>query len=694
MSGPAGRTAAVTTPRPRDEPPALELPGLVRDKVAEGRAKARATRARKQAEAEITDRLPVAQLLLDLQPAHLDRTFDYAVPTSMADTAVPGARVKVRFAGQDADGFVLARLDGSDHEGRLSPLKRVVSPEPVLRADVAGLAGELAERYAGTRSDVLRLAVPPRHAAVEKETPPPVPPAAPFQPAAGEAAWAGHEPGAAFLRHLASGGSPRAVWHAAAGTDWAGALAHAVAAVGASGRGAVVCVPDRKDVDRLSAALDRVLGAGQHVALTADSGPAARYRAFLAVSRGAVRVAIGTRAAAFAPVHDLGLVAIWDDGDDLLAEPRAPYPHARETLLLRAERTGAAALVGGFTRTVEADQLLRSGWAQEIAPTRAFARERIRVGIAGASDIDLDRDPLTRVSRVPREVHETIRAAVADGAVLVQTPRRGYAAALACERCRTPARCTVCTGPLRLTGPATPPACGWCGTEATHWACPVCEYRGLRAPVLGDARTAEELGRAFPGVRVLTSSGDRVLATVPAGRAIVVATPGAEPVAAEGYAAVVLLDTWLLLGRPDLRTEEEALRRWSGALALVAPGGRGVVAGDPAHPALQALVRWDQPGFARREALQRAEAHLPPASRMATISGEPGAVDDALTLLAAPPNAEVLGPVPVGEDEWRAVVRVPRAEGAALSRALLELQRLRSSRKLDAVRVQVDPPSL
>jgi primosomal protein N' (replication factor Y) (superfamily II helicase) len=671
----------------------LELPGLVRDKAAEGRAKARATRARKQAEAEITGHLPVAQLLLDLQPAHLDRTFDYAVPASMAADAVPGARVKVRFAGQDVDGFVLARLEASEHEGRLSPLKRVVSAEPVLSPAVAGLAADLAERYAGTRSDVLRLAVPPRHAAVEKE-PSTAPPPAAFDPVAAAAAWAGHEPGEAFLRHLASGGSPRAVWHAAAGTDWALLLAFAIAAVGASGRGAVVCVPDGKDVNRLSAALDTVLGPGRHVSLTADSGPAARYRSFLAVSRGAVRVAIGTRAAAFAPVHDLGLVAVWDDGDDLLAEPRAPYPHARETLLLRAEREGAAALVGGVARTVEADQLLQSGWAQEIAPTRAFARERLRVGIAGASDISLDRDPLTRASRVPREAYDAIRSALADGPVLVQTPRRGYAAALACERCRTPARCTVCTGPLRLTGPATPPACGWCGTEAEHWACPVCDYRGLRAPVLGDARTAEELGRAFAGVRVLTSSGERVLPSIPAGSAIVVATPGAEPVAAGGYAGVVLLDTWLLLGRPDLRTEEEALRRWSDALALAAPGGRAVVVGDPAHPALQALVRWDQPGFARREAIQRAEAHLPPASRLATITGDAGALDDALTLLAAPANAEVLGPVPVGEEQWRAVVRVPRAEGAALSQALLELQRLRSARKLDPVRVQVDPPTL
>lgn len=678
---------------PHAEQPEL-LPGLVRATLKQSQAKARATRERKAAAAETAAVLPVARVLVDVPLAHLDRPFDFSVPAAMADDAVPGTRVKVRFAGKETDGFLVERAETSEHTGTLLPLRRVVSAEPVLSAEVAALSAAVAERYAGSRGDVLRLAVPPRHATTEKaEVPAPEPaPLHPLEPAV--EAWGDHPHAAAWLGHLRSGGAPRAVWNPPPGADWPSLVAHA--ALSAPG-GVVVCLPDGKDVERLDAALAALTGERpEHAVLTADLGPAARYRSFLQLSRGHRRIAVGTRAAAFAPVADLSLVVVWDDGDDLHAEPRAPYCHTRETLLLRAELAGAAALVGGFARTVEADHLLRSGWAHELVAARERVRAAARVEVAGATDFDLVRDPRARTSRLPRQVLDLVRSALADGPVLVQNPRQGYVASLACERCRTPARCTTCEGPLRLPSPTTPPACRWCGTAAPAWACAECGHRGLRAPVLGEARTAEELGRAFPAVRVRTSARDGVLAHVDDAPAIVVATPGAEPVAEGGYAAVVLLDAWLLLARPDLRTDEEALRRWANAVGLVRPGGRAMVVADAALAPVQALVRWDMGGFAAREADSRSEAHLPPASRLATITGEPGAVDDALVLLEVPDPAELLGPVelPDDPDRCRVVVRVPRAQGPALSRALGDLQRMRSSRKLDPVRIQVDPPSL
>ncbi|WP_110205615.1 primosomal protein N' [Nocardioides daejeonensis] len=663
------------------------LPGMVR---------AGLRRAPARSGVEIAADRPVAQVLVDLPLAHLDRPFDYLVPASMAEQAAPGARVKVRFAGNDVDGFIVGRVAASEHEGRLQPLRRVVSGEPVLSPAVAELSHLVAERYAGTRADVLRLAVPPRHATTEKAAHlGPAPPV--LQGGAVDEAWAGLEHGSEFLAALRTDGSPRAVLAVPPAASWPRLLAEAIGAAYAGGRGALACVPDARDVDRLDQALTELLGAGQHVVLTAEQGPAARYRSFLAVARGERRIVVGNRAAAFAPVHDLGLVVIWDDGDDLHAEPRAPYPHVREVLLLRAQHESTAALVAGHARTVEGEYLLRTGWAHPVQAPREQVRAAVRVGVTGASDHSRERDPLHAAARIPAEAHALIRSGLGEGPVLVQTPRSGYAARLACERCRTPARCRACHGPLSQARPEVAPGCLWCGEHSPEWACPECGHRGLRAPVRGADRTAEELGRSFPGATVRSSSAQRVIDRVGPQPALVVATPGAEPVAESGYRGVILLDTWLLLGRDDLRAEEEALRRWFNAAALVAPGGRVLAVGDPSLPGLQALVRWDPAGHAARELEERRSARLTPASRMATLEGPPGAVSDAMLVLELPEGADILGPVPVPSrdtDVERMVLRVPRHLGGALSKALLDLQKVRSARKLDPVRVQVDPITL
>jgi primosomal protein N' (replication factor Y) len=94
----------------------------------------------------------------------------------------------------------------------------------------------------------------------------------------------------------------------------------------------------------------------------------------------------------FAPVADLGLVVLWDEGDDLHSEPRAPYPHARDVLLLRAHRCGAAALFGGYARTAEAAQLIATGWAKPLAADRQSVRASAPVVRTAGDDAELARD--------------------------------------------------------------------------------------------------------------------------------------------------------------------------------------------------------------------------------------------------------------------------------------------------------------
>jgi len=643
----------------------------------------------------------VARVCVDLPLPHLDRPFDYLVPAEAASSVCRGSRVRVRFAGKLVDAIVLDRVAESEHPGTLAFIERAISAEPVLAEEIARLARAVADRWAGPLSDVLRLAIPPRHARVEAG--PAGEPARPVAPPPGEG-WARYRAGGTFLAAVGAGRVARAVWQALPGEDWPARLAEAAQAALAAGRGAVVVVPDRRDLDRVDAALGAALGPGRHVALSADLGPAERYRRWLAVRRGEVRVAAGTRAAAFAPVADLGLVAIWDDGDDLHAEPRAPYPHTRDLLVLRAHLAGAALLAGGFARTAEAELLVQSGWARQVVAERAEVRRAAPRVVPVGDDTQQRRDPAATAARLPSLAFQAGREALAAGRpVLVQVPRRGYLPVLACNRCRAVARCGHCAGPLGVASGHAMPACRWCGRPAGDWHCPVCGDRRFRAVVVGSSRTAEELGRAFPGVPLRVSGGDRVLAAVPAEAALVVATPGAEPVAAGGYGAALLLDGWALLTRPDLRAAEETLRRWCAAAALVRPaadGGTVVVGADSGLAVVQALVRWDPAWHAGRELAERTGLGFPPACRMASLTGPADAVAELAALARLPASAELLGPVPAGHpgveaDAERLLVRVPRSEGAALAGVLFEATAVRSARKAPGpVRVQLDPAEL
>jgi primosomal protein N' (replication factor Y) len=636
---------------------------------------------------------PIARLYVDVPLPHLDRLFDYQVPAALDADVRPGSRVRVRFAGRLVDAYVIERVSGTEHQGPLAYLERAVGAQPVLTDETAALFRAVADRWAGNFVDVVRLGVPARHAAAESARPRA---AGPLPPAAEQPGLHRYRAGPAFLTAVAEGKPARAVWSALPGEDWPARLAEAAWAAFEAGRGAVVVVPDARDLDRLDAALTVVLGLGRHVALSADLGPAERYRRWLAVRRGDVRVAIGTRAAGYAPVADLGLVAVWDDGDDLHVEPRAPYPNSRDVLALRSAQTGAALLVGAFARTAEAQVLVDTGWAHEITADRSVLRASAPIVRPVGDDVELARDPAAAAARLPSLAWRTTRDSLREGRpVLVQVPRRGYLPALACARDRTPARCPACAGPLAAGSARGVPACRWCGRPAGDWHCPECGGTALRAVVVGAGRTAEELGRAFPGFPVRTSGGEHVLAEVSGEPAVVVATPGAEPVCPDGYGAALLLDGWALLSRADLRAAEEALRRWANAAALVRPGGAVIVGADAAIPTVQALVRWDPAGAAARELAERGELGFPPVSRLASLTGPAAAVHELLAAARLPPDAQVIGPVPVGAAGERVLVRVPRTRGADLARELKAAAAGRSARKsAEPVRIQFDPHEL
>lgn len=558
------------------------------------------------------------------------------------------------------------------------------APARTATPEVLKLAEAIAARYAGTITDVLNLAVPaPRAGGTE-------PAAAPLPvPAPDTSAWATYTHGEAFLRALTAGKTPRAVWNAGPGEAWPQRFAEAAAATAAAGRGTVIIVPGQTELAALDTALTDLLGPGRHVTLTADMGSTPRYRAWRKAADGAVRIACGTRAAALTPVHDLGLVAIWDDGDTAHIETRAPYPHARDILLTRAHLTDAGVLIGGHTRSTHAQLLVETKWATSITPT---SRPRLRVHTTG-TDTDLERDGHN--TRIPTFAWKAAKDALAAGrAVVVQVARTGYLPLFVCRACGARATCPTCGGTFARDSAQQPVACTRCQRAAGKPACGECGSPRIKASVVGATRTVEELAKAFPRAHVVEATRRNPLATAPPGPSIVVATPGSEPTAAGGYGAVLILDAWTHTTRPEWDAREQAVRRWMNTAALAAPGAPIAVTADAADPAVQALIRWDGPWFAARELAERAAAGLPPYRRFASLNGPEGEPDAFAAALPDDLGADVLGPLPGPDGTEQVFVRVHRKRTVELCAALASIRDQRTLAGAPAVEVRVDPPAI
>jgi primosomal protein N' (replication factor Y) len=612
-------------------------------------------------------------VLLDAPLPQLDRLFDYAIPDGVDVAAGVRVRVPLRSAGRLIDGYVV-EIDEQDEGDRpLSEIDAVVSPVRVLPAPLYALARRVADRAAGSAADILRLAIPKRMVRAEKVWLAADPPVAASLDADALARaenildeYPGLAAGIASGERMAVDAPPRPARDIAAGA-WAELLAAAAARTLAEGRSAILVVPDYRDQAQLERALAAFVPVEAVVRNDADQSGPARYAQFLRMLDEAPCIVIGRRSAVYAPVR-AGLVALWDDGDPLLSEPLSPGVHARDAALVRQELEGSALVLAGHTRTTDVQRLVEVRWVREVNARR---RASPRVVLSAMREGE-------RGSRVPSAAFQAAREAVAHGPVLIQVSRPGYAPSLVCGECRRPARCAFCAGPLRAARPGATPTCAWCGRSAHGWACPHCEATTVRMASSGSERTADELGRAFPGVRVIVSDGAHPVAEVDGRPALVIATRGAEPFAPGGYAAVVLLDGERMLMSEALHIGEDCLRWWSNAAALASPGAPVHLVGVTG-PVARALATWTQPSYARGELAERAPLHMPPASRLASVEGPPKAVDTALAQLRADvPDLvadAILGPVIRTASDGdtpaaRALVRFDYAAGRAVAESL------------------------
>ncbi|NDB17787.1 MAG: hypothetical protein EB027_00630 [Actinobacteria bacterium] len=652
----------------------------------------------------------IAGVVIDTGLLHLDRPFDYKIPEKLSELVHIGSHVRVRFAGRLVSGWVVSLSDASEHPGRLSVIERVVGSTPVVTEETIRLCRAVATRYIGTFADVLRTAVPPRHAGAERDQV--------------IAAATAHSPvtdaGADEVQPRTRGEEPACEVNVSRdASDWlsrypdlqaaidageriavtAGPAGHghdvvAACAVRAAARGPVlVVVPNSQDIDCLTKSLrsDFAVADSDIVVLAAEVGRAQRWRAFGRVLRGEPKYVIGTRSAVFAPIPKLGTIIVWDDTDDSHRELHAPYWHSREVAALRAHEQNCGLIVCGLVESVESAALVERGWLRRIEPQREWLRS-VAPRVLARTDAEHERDPWAAATTVPAVAVRQARDALESGPVLVLTPRRGYARLAWCRGCARVRECSHCGDAARVLQDGL--FCVNCAAEVSA-RCRACGETAFRAAGIGQERIAEEMGRALPGVHLIISNADkRVTATVRR-PALVFATAGCEPVADRGYAAVIILDVASLLSRAGSDAEIAGLRQMMRASSLARPGAGVVVAAEAGLAAVQSLVRWDPSGYAERALSERANAHLAPAARMFVLTG---AADDLLSVLHAvsvPQPADIINPHEVPGGSHRMVISVPWQRGAATAASLREVLALRqASHAGGAVQVRVDPHTL
>ena len=601
---------------------------------------------------------------------HLDRPFTYRVPEALRGQVHLGSRVKVPFGGRRrVDGWVVGQAPDLPDDAR--DLLRVVSPIPSFGPAELELLRWVATRYAGTVADTLRLAVPPRVAAVEglwtTEGTPPVGAVAspaggpgtggrgsgarhPDLPEAGAPAREGSRPprgmrGAVHSPHSPVGPVAGAVyWRPLPGEDRGARVVALVEAALERGRGAIVVTPE---VAAGSAVGDAVRKAFPDAAdLASDLSDRRRYRAWAELRRGRRLVVVGGRSSVLAPLPALGCIVVDDEANFAHKEQRTPRFHAREVALRRAATGRALCVLTGTVPSGEALAAMQAGQCRLLAPDRAAeraARPLVEV-------VDPDDEGPTAARLHPRGLG-AIRAALGrDEPAYVLVPRRGGA------------------------DPAAPGArtAGQVAAELARILPGVPVWR-LDREVLDPGMVPPWAGQR-PGVVVGTVAGVK------------------DHPPLTGCRTVVVVGADTALGQAEVRAAEEAYRTWSRAATWCGPrGGAGrlvLQTRHGGHHAVQALVRWDPEFFWRHELPRRVELGFPPARRLVLVEGpEPGEAGPAAAALAAAlgPKVELLGPAAMGRG-WRIIAKVEDAESAA--RALRPL--LAEASRAGSPRLSVD----
>ena len=595
---------------------------------------------------------------VDTSVSHLDGTYDYLVPERLSQSVKPGIRVGVPFAGRDVEALVLERSDKSEITN-LKFISSVISEELVATPNLITLISAISKRWICNPFDVIRSAIPARVASVDK-------------------AFTA-ETRSSTAKELANKGKGEVTYlHLAPHEDPLMRLSEFAQKSQAKGS-VLIIVPEDRELELLKLEIPGAL------ILSSSLSRTQRYSNYLTAINKSGQIIIGTRSAIFLTPPDLTTLIVYRENSQSHYEPRHPGWNVRDIALLRQSEEKLSLYFVGYSPSLEMARSIESG-AVNILSKKA----RLQVSTF----------PQTGSELLPERIFSPIRSALKSGSVLFLVPKKGYASALMCKKCRNLAICS-CGGKLSRSNQSAPPACVHCSTTFSAWKCKWCNEDKLVLLGRGAIRHAEEIGRAFPGYPVINSDADTPVKEVTGKSSLVIATQGMAPRCEGGYSAAVLLEGGSFFSYSDLRGQERSREAFFEAAGQVKPGAPVLVAIDSSHPINAALASWNPAHMYKRELADLESLDLPPYTRSLTVdlaTSEASTVAEgfkkALLDSRIPASTKVLGPSIRGGDKARIILTASESDFSDLTQFVGEFVKHRAIAKKEAIQVRIDPYSL
>ena len=614
------------------------------------------TQTAKRIETVAADVAPIAKVWVDNSVAHLDGIFDYLIPSRMDAEVRAGVRISVDFAGRECEALVVARSD----EGRTAGLKfisKVLSPTIVAPKGLLQLIEVACARWISHPYDLLRSAVPPRIASVDKA----------------------HQGIDGDVKERISAKPSTSFIHLQPHEDAIAKLAEFALLKVRSGS-VLIITPEERELHLLS----QVLG-DKACVLSASLSRSERYANYLRSIGESNSITIGTRSAIFAFPPDLQTIIVFREGAQSHYEPRSPGWNTRDLALLRSAESGCDLFFVGYSPSLEIGALIEEGGVKLLGKSN-----RLKVSNFESLNGEL----------LPNRIFPPIRKALTHGPVLFLVPRKGYASSLMCKKCRNIATCD-CGGKLARRKANTDAECVLCGKHQSSLKCRWCKSDVMISLGRGGDRHSEEIGRAFPNLPTYLSTAESQILNLPTTPALVIATAGMEPKIEGGYSAVILTEGDSFFSYSDLRAQERARETFFAAAALVSKGGEVITVVNSSNPITAALAQWNPKTMTIRELAELREVSFPPFARalvMEVESSEATAIvaglKKALLDKRLPSSAKVLGPAQRSGAISRILLTADLVDSDLLLRFIAEYIRHRAITKKANVYLRVDPYSL